>query len=73
MRRGGSPLQQRINGATSLELMFAIERMDLALQFGYPEMSAYGKRICDERKLDFLVRSMERWAISTNLLLAKVR
>lgn len=72
MRRGGSPMQQRANGASSLELMFAIEGMDRVLRFAYSEMVAYDKRIGDERKIDALVRSMERFAISNNLVLDKV-
>lgn len=72
MRRGGSPLQQRANGGASLELMFAIEGMDRVLRFAYSEMVAYDKRIGDERRLDALVRSMERLAISSNLVLDNV-
>lgn len=55
-----------------MELMFAIESMDRVLRFGYAEMKSYDRRICDDRKLDFLVRSMERWTMSNNVLLAKV-
>lgn len=52
--------------------MYAIEDMDRVLCFGHSDMATYDTRINDERKLDVLVRSVQRSVSSHNLLLAKV-